>query len=242
MRKAVINFFKKNWVIILILILLIAVFLYSYSSKGIVYSISQSDSDSVVNFVDSFGGFAYPIFILLTILEVIFAPIPPLALYVAGGALFGTFLGGFLTLIGNLIGALIAFWIARRFGRDFVEKRVDTITRKKFDTFSEKYGALSLFILRINPFTTSDLFSYLSGLTKMKVRSFLLGTGLGLIPMIFAQAYFGEAFVKNYPILYAVLVWISIAYLLVFVYLIFRTLSMKKKEDRAAQESAKIKN
>jgi uncharacterized membrane protein YdjX (TVP38/TMEM64 family) len=227
--KRVVNFFKKNWVILLIIVILILLFSYSYFTKGIVYSISKSDNESVVNFIDSFGVFSYLIFILLVILEVVLAPIPPLALYVAGGALFGTFLGGTLTLIGNLIGAIIAFWIARRFGRKFVEKRVDEKTRKKFDKFSEKYGGFSLFLLRINPFTTSDLFSYLAGLTKMKVKTFILGTGLGLLPMIFVQAYFGEAFVKSHPMLYSVLLWLSVAYLVIFVYLIWRTASMKKK-------------
>lgn len=225
----VIHFFKKNWAIILIILLFLIIFSYSYFSKGVVYSIANSNEDSVVQFVDSFGAFSYLIFIFLVILEVVLAPIPALALYVAGGALFGTLLGATLALIGNLIGALIAFWIARKLGRNFVEKRVDPAARKKFDKISEKYGGFALFILRINPLTTSDIFSYISGLSKMKVKTFILGTGLGLAPMIFAQAYFGEAFVKSYPILYAVLVWISIVYLLVFVYLIWRTVSMNKK-------------
>lgn len=97
-----------------------------------------------------------------------------------------------------------------------------------------------MFLLRINPFTSSDLFSYLSGLSKMKIKTFILGTGLGLLPMIFAQAYFGEAFVKSHPILYAVLVWISMVYLLVFVYLIWRAISLKKKiivEEPAKEKS-----
>ncbi|MCX6750183.1 MAG: TVP38/TMEM64 family protein [Candidatus Pacearchaeota archaeon] len=228
MKRAV-NFLKKNWVILLIIVILILLFSYSYFSKGVVYSISKSDNESVVNFIDSFGIFSYFMFILIVILEVVLAPIPALALYVAGGALFGTFLGGTLTLIGNLIGAYIAFWIARRFGRKFVEKRVDEKMRKRFDKFSEKYGGFSLFLLRINPFTTSDLFSYLAGLTKMKVKTFILGTGLGLIPMIFVQAYFGQAFVKSHPMIYSVLLWISVAYLLIFVYLIWRAASMKKR-------------
>ena len=134
--------------------------------------------------------FLISVFIIIVILEVVLAPIPALALYIAGGALFGTFLGGMLTLIGNLIGAFIAFWIARRFGRDFVEKRVDANTRKKFDNFSEKYGIFSFFLLRVNPFTTSDLFSYLSGLTKMKVRTFLLGTGLRTYSYDFCTSLF----------------------------------------------------
>jgi uncharacterized membrane protein YdjX (TVP38/TMEM64 family) len=240
-KGRVANFFKKNWIILLIIIVLLLLFIYSYSSKGIIYSISTSDNESIIQFVNSFGALSYIMFILLVILEVVLAPIPALALYVAGGAIFGTILGSILTLIGNLIGAFIAFWIARRFGRNFVEKRVDDKMRKKFDKFSEKYGGLSLFLLRINPFTTSDLFSYLAGLTKMKVKNFLLGTGLGLAPMILVQAYFGETFVKSYPVLYAVLVWISIAYLLIFVYLIWRTARMKKKEN-GKNAKKKVKN
>jgi uncharacterized membrane protein YdjX (TVP38/TMEM64 family) len=228
-KNKFINFFKKNWIILLILLVLLVLFYYSYSTKGIIHAISTSDNESVVNFIESFGVFSYIAFILLVILECVLAPIPALALYVTGGALFGTFLGSILALIGNLIGALVAFWIARRFGRKFVEKRVDENMRKKFDKFSEKYGGFSLFLLRVNPLTTSDLFSYLAGLTKIKIRTFLLGTGLGLIPMIFIQAYFGEAFVKDYPTLYVFLILISVAYLLVFFYLMIKMLLKPKK-------------
>lgn len=94
--KRVVHFFKKNWGIILIILLLCLIFFYSYYSRGIIYSISNSDQESVINFIDSFGVFSYVIFILIVILEVVLAPIPALALYVAGGALFGTFLGGLL--------------------------------------------------------------------------------------------------------------------------------------------------
>lgn len=235
-----INFIRKNYIIILIVLILILIFFLSYYSKGIVYSITKSDTNSVVEFINSFGNFSYVIFIFLVILEVVLAPIPALALYVAGGALFGTLLGSILTLIGNLIGALIAFFIARRLLRNFVEKSISPSARKKFDNFSEKYGGLALFFLRINPLTTSDIFSYISGLSKMKVRTFLIGTGLGLAPMILVQAYFGEAFVKSYPILYIVLVWISVAYLLAFVYLILRTFLKKRNISHDISKEEKL--
>ena len=222
------NFFKKNWLIILIILLLIAFFSYSYFSRGIIYSISNSDSNSIVDFINSFGVFSYFVFVFIVILEVIFAPIPALALYIAGGALFGAFFGGILTLIGNLIGALIAFLLARRLGRNFVENKVDKKMREKFDRFSQKYGIFSLFLLRINPLTTSDLFSYLAGLTNIKVKTFLIGTGLGLTPLIFVHTYFGQTFVSSHPVLYFVLVWISVIYLLVFFYLIFRAMKKNK--------------
>lgn len=223
-----VNFIKKNYIIILIILLILVASYYSYSSKGIIYSIAKSDRDSVIKFINSFGIFSYLIFIILVILEVVLAPIPPLILYVAGGTFFGAFLGGILTLVGNLIGAAIAFYIARRFGREFVEDKIHPKVRKRFDSFSEKYGGFSLFLLRINPLTTSDIFSYLAGLTKMKFSTFIFGTGLGLAPMIFIQTYFGEAFVTTHYTLYKILIWISVAYILVFVYLIWKALSKKK--------------
>lgn len=221
MKTRVKKFFKEHWLFLLILLAILFWSIYSYSNQGIVYSLLNSDSQAVVDFVGSFGFFAGIIFVLLVILEVVIAPIPPMILYIAGGFLFGTFTGGLLALLGNLIGAGIDFKIARNFGREFVEKRVKQKTRQRFDNFSEKYGAWTLFILRLNPFTSSDLFSYLSGLTKMKMRTFLIATGLGLLPLVFIQTYLGETLIKNNPFLSLILIIFSLIYLLVFLYLIF---------------------
>ncbi|MFH1503042.1 MAG: TVP38/TMEM64 family protein [Candidatus Diapherotrites archaeon] len=228
------KFLKENWLIILILILISTIFFYSSFSSGVIYSLVHNNPDSIISFVNSFGIFGELMFILLVILECVLAPIPAVVLYVAGGVLFGAFYGGILTLIGNLLGALIAFGIARKYGRNFVERKINKNLRIKFDNFSEKYGIFSLFILRINPLTTSDLFSYLAGLSKMKTWNFLLGTGLGLIPLIFIQTYFGEVFVKSSPILSAVIIWLSIIYLIVLVYLIWKML-LKQKESVKTQ-------
>jgi len=223
MRNKIKKFFKEHWIFLLILFAILFWAVYSYSNKGIIYSLIISDPQGIINFVASFGFFAWLIFILLFVLEVVIAPIPPIILYLVGGLLFGTFLGGILSLIGNLIGAAIDFKIARTFGREFVEKRVPEKRRKKFDAFSEKYGAWALFILRLNPFTSSDLFSYLSGLTKMKMRTFIIATGLGLIPLVFIQTSIGGIIIKNNPFLSLILIIVSIIYLLVFIYLIFRS-------------------
>lgn len=232
-QKKITKFFKENWAILLVILILTAIVIFSYYSKGLIYFIFNTDSNSVVEFMDSYGAFSYLIFMGLVILEIIFAPIPPLTIYIAGGILFGAFLGGVLVLIGNLIGSLIAFELARKFGRKYVEKKVDKNTKLKFDKFLEKYGVFSIFLLRINPLTTSDLFSYLAGLTKMKRSHFLIGTLLGLAPMIFAHTYFGNFFVKDYPVLYLVLVWVSIIYFVGFAYLIWRAARKNRKQSKS---------
>ncbi len=221
-------FLRKNWVIILIILIVSMIFAYSYYSKGLIYSMSISDSDSIIEYIGKFGIFSNIVFTFLVILESVIAPIPAVALYVAGGAFFGAFFGGVLALIGNLIGAAIAFLLARRLGREYVEKKVDKKMMKTYDKFSQKYGIFSLFVLRVNPLTSSDLFSYIAGLTKMRLREFLIGTGLGLTPIVFLHTFFGEFFLKEHPVLYSILVWISLIYLLVFVYLVIVAARKKK--------------
>jgi uncharacterized membrane protein YdjX (TVP38/TMEM64 family) len=240
MKKRVINFFKKNWLILLILIIVATWFTYSYFIKGIIYYTINSDVDSVVVVVNSLGFWSYFVFVLLVILECVLAPIPPLVLYIAGGVLFGAFFGGILTLFGNIIGAGIDFFIARRYARGLVEKKVDTKLRKKFDDFSQKYGGFAIFLLRVNPLTTSDLVSYLAGLSKMKAKSFLIWTAVGLIPLIFIQTYLGEFFIKENPILYTIVVVLSILYLIIFVYLIWKSLSKKKDISHNIPQGEKL--
>ena len=221
------RFLRSHWLFIALLVALVAWAIYSYASHGVIFSLFNSDYQKLINFVDSFGFWAWLILVLLVILEVVFAPVPSLILYVIAGLLFGTLLGGLLILIGNIIGAFIDFKIARVLGRNFVERRVKKEVKEKFDNFSKKYGGVSLFLLRLNPFTSSDLFSYLAGLTKMKTSKFLLATTLGLIPLIFVKTYVGEVLTTSNQILSSIIIVASVLYLIIFVYLFLK--SLKKK-------------
>jgi len=153
---------------------------------------------------------------------VVLAPIPPLAIYVAAGILFGAFWGGVLTLVGNMIGSVIDFKIARTYGRNLVERKVNEKLRTKFDKFSEKYGSYSIFFLRLNPFTSSDLFSYLAGLTKIKTWKFIVGTFLGLAPLVFVQTYFGDFLVKENQFLFSLVIIVSLIYVVLLIYVLIK--------------------
>ncbi len=228
MKKKEGGFFKKNILIISIFILILFLITYSYFRKGLIYFLINADINFLVDKIDSFGFWAYLIFFILIILEVVLAPFPPFGLYVAGGILFGAFLGGVIILLGNLIGAGIDFFISKKYGRSFFEKRVNKKTVKLFDKFSKKYGGYSIFLLRLNPFTSSDLFSYIAGLSKMKTSHFLFGTFFGLIPMVFLQTYFGELFIKKNSFLSFIIILLSIIYLVVFAYFIIKSLRKKR--------------
>ena len=224
------NFFKEYWIFLSILLTLIFWFIYSYSSQGFIHSLLNLNQQTTENFINSFGSFSIIIFVVLVILEVVVAIIPPGALYIVGGSVYGPFFGGLLSLIGNILGAFIAFKIARKYGRKVIEKKINKKKLRRLDSFTYKHGSLSLFLLRINPLTSSDLFSYIYGFTKIKTWKFLLFTSVGLIPLIFTQSYFGSFINKN-SIIFPILILITLLFLLLIGYFVIKQLIIKTEKQ-----------
>ncbi|MDO8480784.1 MAG: TVP38/TMEM64 family protein [Nanoarchaeota archaeon] len=220
---------RTHWIFVVLLLVLIAWATLSYVQKGVLHSLVNTDMDRLVEFINHFGAYSWVVFVLLTILEVVIAPLSPIVLNIAGGVLFGVFWGGTLSLIGNIIGASIAFLLARKYGKRLVEEHIDPKAQEKFDAFTLKYGAYALFFLRINPLTSTDIFSYLAGLTGMRMRNAVFATALGLAPWIYIKTYFGGEFVARIPWLGAVFLSFGMAALLLFAYTLVYIATKKKK-------------
>jgi len=217
-----------GWTIIIFAVL--GFFLYSYLTKGFFYFLINFNQQELISFLSSFKEISFLIYILLIIVGIIFAPIHPFIFYVAGGILFGPYISWALTMIGVTIGSSIAFKLSKRYGRGFVERHISKKNINKFDKISDKYGSLSIFLLRVNPLTSSDIWSYVAGLTRIKFWKFLIWTLLGLAPAIFVQAYFGKAIGEN-AVLFKIFVGIAISYITILL-LIAIYLFLKKKKRK----------
>ncbi len=213
---------SENRYFALLLIILILLISYSYFFKGFIYNLVNSDVEGIINLINSFGNLSIFVFVLIIIIEVVLAPIPGMFLNIAGGITFGPFLGALLSIIGNIIGASICFFLAKYFGGNYIEKLIDEKKLKTFQKYTEKYGYFVLFVLRLNPITSSDIFSYIGGLIKMKYKYFIISTTLGLIPMMFAFSYFGNIFIKDNPLFTLFFLILTVLYLLVFFYGIYK--------------------
>jgi len=109
------------------------------------------------------------------------APLPKAVLSVAGGVLFGFVGGVLLVLLASVLGAVTAFSLARRLGRDAVERlagqrlaRVDALVRDR--------GVATMIGLRLVPLVPFTALNYGAGLSAMSLRAFLVGTGIGIVP------------------------------------------------------------
>ncbi|MFT4261477.1 MAG: TVP38/TMEM64 family protein [Candidatus Woesearchaeota archaeon] len=215
------NIFNQNNILLTLLGLTIIYSFYSYFSGGLIYLLFQGELSEVVQQINEFGRFATIIFILIIALEVVVAPIPSILLYTAGGIIFGSVYGSIIILIGNILGSAIAYYLSKTLLREYFEKKIPEKQLTRFNKYVEKYGVYAIFLLRVNPLTSSDVFSYIAGLTKLRFWPFIIGTSLGLLPLIFIQAYIGEAILENQIALITFTI-ISIAYILVFVYFMIR--------------------
>ena len=116
-------------------------------------------------------------------MEVVVAPIPGTMLYAPGGVLFGGFWGGLLSLSGNVMGAGIACQLMRSLLGDRAENYLARSALAPYEAHITRRGAWVVFLLRVNPLTSSDLVSYAAGLTRLSVWKLMLGTLAGMAPL-----------------------------------------------------------
>ncbi len=213
-------------VVIIFLLGIIAYFLYSNDLI--------SNPDVLIDFIRNFGVFSYFAFFFIVILEVVVAPIPGAILYTVGGILFGPLLGGTIALVANIIGAIIAFYIGKKIILD-----EETIKKKdKLDKMINKYGGYSIFFLRINPITSSDIFSFLAGILRMDFKKFILGTTLALIPLIYVQSYLGEEIFLKSKALFSILIIASIFYVIGFILFLIRKKLIRPPEIKSKEDNS----
>jgi len=203
---------------LLLLITIVILVSYNYFSHGFIYDLANNSLQDTISFINSFGNLSGLIYMLIVLIETILAPIPGIIIYSAGGIAFGPLIGSALALLGNIIGATICFFIAKRYVGFYFERLIGERKLSQFQKYSEKYGSLVLFVLRLNPITSSDLFSYLAGFIEMSYKKFIIATTLGLLPTIFITGYFGEILIKESPFLRLFFLIITLIYVLIFAY------------------------
>ena len=208
------------------LLVLVAGVAYSYAEGGIVGLMLRGDLsaadklDLLRDFFATLGPAAPLVYIVIVTIEVVVAPIPGTILYAPAGVIFGGFWGGTLSLVGNVIGAGLSFILGRALGRAAFESFVEHEHLENYEERLADNGALVIFLLRVNPLTSSDLVSYAAGLTSMSLWKLLAGTTLGMAPLCYAQAYLAEGLLQAYPRLIYPVLLAGLAYAFVFVWVI----------------------
>ena len=222
----------KRALVAALLLALVGYAVWSYATGGAVNLLFSPGVDSearltgIQEYFKSWGPAAPLAYMLLVMLEVILAPIPGTVLYLPGGAIFGWSLGGTMALAGNMVGAGIACQIMCALGGNYLERYLEAAALKKYRGILERRGLWIVFLLRVNPLTSSDLVSYAAGLTRLPVWKVMMGTMMGMAPLCFIQSYFAEELLTSFPRLVYPLILIGIVYA-AYVCVLIRRLARK---------------
>ncbi len=141
-----------------------------------------TDKERIQQVLKAAGPLGPLLFILVQVLQVVFAPIPGEATGFIGGFLFGVPLGMLYSTIGLTVGSVLAFLLGRWLEEHFVARVVRPETLKKFDFLMERQGALVAFFLFVIPGFPKDYLCFILGLSQMSLRLFLVLCTVGRLP------------------------------------------------------------
>lgn len=199
---------EKTKAFLEILIIVILFFLSSYFIK------------ENLDFVTGLIGSNFPgilIYILITIIAIVIAPISTVFLIPIASNIFGWFYAGIFNIIGWFIGALIVFWISRKYGLPLVKKFIPLDKLFKIEAkIPEENLFIDIVLLRM--IIPVDILSYALGLfSKVKFKTYAFATFIGIIPFSFAFSYLGTI-----PFNYQILGFVIAAFLILFISKFYR--------------------
>ena len=167
---------------LLILFIVAAIYLVRFSPAGRYFTSEQ------LRLILEAAGFWAPLLFVFIYVAGVCLFLPATLLTALGAAIFGPYWGFLYVWIGAVIGAGFAFLIGRYLGRDFAASLIGN-RLKRYDDAIERNGFATVLYLRLVylPFTPMN---FGMGLTKVRFRDYIAGTGLGIMAGTFIFTFF----------------------------------------------------
>ena len=179
---------------ILLLSLFIALIIaIRYSPAGTVLTLDnlKQHRDELLALVRDHYGMSVALYIALYIATTAFSIPGGAVLTLGGGFLFNTAPATLYVNIGATAGAVLAFLSARYLVGEHVQQKYQQ-QLSRFNHEMESNGYRYLLALRLVPIFPFFLINFLSGLTKVPLRTFAWTTSLGIIPATVVYAFAGR--------------------------------------------------
>jgi uncharacterized membrane protein YdjX (TVP38/TMEM64 family) len=136
---------------------------------------------------------------ILIIAICVFFPLVPFPV-LAGiiGAVFGTFQGVFISLIGSMAGTMGFFFLSRYGFRDTAQSRLNKYPKmKEYEEFLNNNSFMAILFSRLIPIIPAPIVNIICGLSNVKWFSFFVASTLGKLPNILLLSFVGAAFMNN---------------------------------------------
>lgn len=183
---------KKKILILAIAVLLIGLFFYFDLGRYLTLSSLKANRDALVAYYEQHRFFTVALFVLVYIIQTALSLPGATVLTLAAGAVFGTLTGTLYVNIGATTGATLAFLSVRYLFRGPVQHKFGP-RLEKINTELETRGLNYLLFLRLVPLVPFFLINLGAGLTRLPLRTFFIGTMIGIIPGSFVYTNAGAS-------------------------------------------------
>jgi uncharacterized membrane protein YdjX (TVP38/TMEM64 family) len=158
--------------------------------KYLTFDALRENHSTLGAFVAEQGVIAVALYITIYALSVALSLPGASILTIVGGLLFGQWFGSVYVVFGATLGATGVFWIAKTAFGDVLHRRMGPAIRKMEVGFQE--NALSyLLVLRLVPLFPFFLVNIVPAILGVKLRTYAIGTFIGIIPGSFVYATVG---------------------------------------------------
>jgi membrane protein DedA with SNARE-associated domain len=153
------------------------------------------------------------------------------------------YFGAALSVIGSLAGSIILFYIGRKGGEEFLNRRTQTGWPKRFRRWFHRYGGLTVFIPTLVPAPLPlKIFVLSAGALDMRLSHFVLLVLGARIPRYFGLVYLASEMSTN-PVDYLkrhVFILLAIAFLLFAVLYVIVKIKDRAHARRSAAPPATV--
>jgi len=183
---------KKKAALLIIIALAIGLFYYLDLGRYLTLESLKANRDLLLNYyADNRFIFIASYIFIYTIQTALSLPGAAI-LTLAGGAIFGALMGTIWVNIGATTGAVLAFLLAQTLLRDWVVKKFGR-QMEALDKGLSESGMSYLLFLRLVPLFPFFLVNLACGITGLPLRTYILGTMVGILPGSFVYANAGAS-------------------------------------------------
>ena len=171
----------KKFLILGTIALLVVLFFYFDLGQFLTLAALKANRDLLAAFYAGHRLATVLLFMAIYILQTALSLPGAAILSLAAGAIFGAIMGTVYANLAATIGATLAFLATRFLLHDLVQRKFGD-RLKKLNHELETRGLNYLLFLRLVPIFPFFLINLAAGLTRLPLRTFIIGTMIGIIP------------------------------------------------------------
>lgn len=174
----------RKWVIVTLALMVVVALLAVLDVRGLLRD--------ALGAIERLGPWGPALFVAVYVLATVFF-VPGSALTLGAGALFGVVRGSIFVSLASTLGATAAFLVGRYLARGWVTKKIAANERfAAIDKAVAGEGWKIVGLTRLSPVFPFALINYAFGLTRVKLREYVLASWIGMMPGTVMYVYIGS--------------------------------------------------